>query len=166
MYEMQQTARLLAFLAVLVSIALSLYAARRITNPLQVLTQSSRAIARGDFSQRVHLKSRTEIGELAETFNVMSEELEQFVLDLRRAAEENRALFMGSIQMLAGAVDEKDPYTKGHSDRVTRYSVLIAKEMNQPEPFIETLRISALRHAVGKIGIEDRILKKQNGRAS
>jgi len=41
---------------------------------------------------------------------------------LKRAAEENRALFMGSIQMLAGAVDEKDPYTRGHSDRVTRYS--------------------------------------------
>src|SRR5207237_726908 len=45
-YEMQHTARLLAFLAVLVSIALSIYAARRITNPLKVLTQSSRAIAR------------------------------------------------------------------------------------------------------------------------
>jgi putative nucleotidyltransferase with HDIG domain len=90
----------------------------------------------------------------------MSEELEQFVEDLKRAADENRALFMGSIQMLAGAVDEKDPYTKGHSDRVTRYSVLIAKEMNMPESFIEILRISALLHDVGKIGIEDRILKK------
>jgi HD-GYP domain-containing protein (c-di-GMP phosphodiesterase class II) len=90
----------------------------------------------------------------------MSQELEQFVDDLRRAAEENRALFMGSIQMLAGAVDEKDPYTKGHSDRVTRYSILIAKELNMPEQFIETVRISALLHDVGKIGIEDRILKK------
>jgi putative nucleotidyltransferase with HDIG domain len=159
-YEMQRTARLLAFLAVLVSMVLSLFAARRITNPLEVLTESSRAIARGDFSQRVHLKSRTEIGELAETFNVMSEELEQFVLDLKRAAEENRALFMGSIQMLAGAVDEKDPYTRGHSDRVTRYSMMIAREMGLDEEFIETIRISAQLHDVGKIGIEDRILKK------
>lgn len=159
-YEMQRTARLLAFLAVLVSMILSLFAARRITNPLEVLTESSRAIARGDFSQRVHLKSRTEIGELAETFNVMSEELEQFVLDLKRAAEENRALFMGSIQMLAGAVDEKDPYTRGHSDRVTRYSMMIAREMGLDEEFIETVRISAQLHDVGKIGIEDRILKK------
>ncbi len=109
-YEMQRTARLLALLAVLLSIGVSIFAARRITNPLEVLTQSSRAIARGDFSQRVHLRSRTEIGELAETFNSMSEELEHFIEDLKRAAEENRALFMGSIQMLAGAVDEKDPY--------------------------------------------------------
>ena len=159
-YEMQRTARLLALLAVLVSMGLSIFAARRITNPLEVLTESSRAIARGDFSQRVHLKSRTEIGELAETFNVMSQELEQFVLDLKRAAEENRALFMGSIQMLAGAVDEKDPYTRGHSDRVTRYSMMIAREMGLDEEFIETLRISAQLHDVGKIGIEDRILKK------
>ena len=159
-FEMQRTARLLALLAVMVSIGLSIYVARKITNPLETLTESSRAIARGDFTQRVHLKSRTEIGELADTFNVMSQELEQFVDDLKRAAEENRALFMGSIQMLAGAVDEKDPYTKGHSDRVTRYSVLIAKEMNMPDQFIETVRISALLHDVGKIGIEDRILKK------
>jgi HD-GYP domain-containing protein (c-di-GMP phosphodiesterase class II) len=159
-YEMQHTARLLASLAVLLSMIVSIFAARRITNPVEVLTQSSRAIARGDFSQRVHLRSRTEIGELAETFNSMSEELEHFVEDLKRAAEENRALFMGSIQMLAGAVDEKDPYTRGHSDRVTRYSLMVAKEMGLPADFMETLQISAQLHDVGKIGIEDRILKK------
>ncbi len=159
-YEMQRTARLLAVLATLLSIGVSIFAARRITNPLQILTQSSRALARGDFSQRAHLRSRTEIGELAETFNTMSEELEQFVEDLKRAAEENRALFLGSIQMLAGAVDEKDPYTRGHSDRVTRYSLLIAKELKLDATFMETLQISAQLHDVGKIGIEDRILKK------
>jgi putative nucleotidyltransferase with HDIG domain len=159
-FEMQRTARLLAFLAILLSIVISIFAARRITNPLEVLTASSRAIARGDFSQRVQLKSRTEIGELAATFNTMSEELEQFVLDLKRAATENRELFMGSIQMLAGAVDEKDPYTRGHSDRVTRYSLLIAREMGHPEEFLEIVRVSAQLHDVGKIGIEDRILKK------
>jgi HD-GYP domain-containing protein (c-di-GMP phosphodiesterase class II) len=159
-YEMQRTARLLAMLAVLLSIIVSIVAARRITNPLHVLTQSSRALAKGDFSQRVHLGTRTEIGELAETFNTMSDELEHFVEDLKRAADENRALFMGSIQMLAGAVDEKDPYTRGHSDRVTRYSLLIAKEMKLDATFMETLQISAQLHDVGKIGIEDHILKK------
>ncbi len=158
--DMQGTARLLALVAVLISILVSIFAARRITNPLQVLTQSSRALARGDFSQRVSLLSRTEIGELANTFNTMSDELEHFVEDLKRAAEENRELFMGSIQMLAGAVDEKDPYTRGHSDRVTRYSLMIAEEMKQPASFLETLRISAQLHDVGKIGIEDHILKK------
>jgi HD-GYP domain-containing protein (c-di-GMP phosphodiesterase class II) len=159
-YDMQRDARTLAMMAIALSVGISVVAARRITNPLQVLTRSSRAIAGGDFSQRVHVKSHTEIGELAETFNVMSEELEHFVLDLKRAANENLELFMGSIQMLAGAVDEKDPYTRGHSDRVTRYSLMIAKEMGVSEDFIETVRISAQLHDVGKIGIEDRILKK------
>jgi HD-GYP domain-containing protein (c-di-GMP phosphodiesterase class II) len=159
-YEMQHTGRLLALLSVLCSIMVSIYAARRITNPLQVLTQSSRAIARGDFSRRVELDSRTEIGELATTFNTMSQELERYVEDLKRAAEENHALFLGSIQMLAGAVDEKDPYTRGHSDRVTRYSLQLAREMQLDEDFLQVLRISAQLHDVGKIGIEDHILKK------
>jgi HD-GYP domain-containing protein (c-di-GMP phosphodiesterase class II) len=159
-YEMQRTGRLLAWLAVFLSVGLSILSARRITSPLRVLAESSRAIARGDFSQRVHLKTRTEIGELATTFNTMSEELEQFVEDLKRAADENKALFMGSIQMLAGAVDEKDPYTRGHSDRVTKYSLMIAKEMGLAPEFLEILRVSAQLHDVGKIGIEDRILKK------
>jgi putative nucleotidyltransferase with HDIG domain len=158
--EMQNKARILAVAAILLSLFISLLAARRITEPLQVLTESSRAIARGDFSQRVTLKSRTEIGELADTFNHMSDDLERFVFDLKRAAEENRALFMSSIQMLAGAVDEKDPYTKGHSDRVTRYSMILAKELALTNEDIEKIRISAQLHDVGKIGIEDRILKK------
>jgi len=151
-FEMQHQARLFASLAI--------FAARQLAIPLQTLTESSRAIARGDFSRRVQLKSRTEIGELADTFNTMTSDLERFVLDLKRAAEQNRTLFMSSIQMLAGAVDEKDPYTRGHSDRVTRYSVLIAKELGLPEEEIEKIRISAQLHDVGKIGIEDRILKK------
>ena len=159
-YEMQRTERFLALFAIALSIGVGIVAARRITNPLEVLTESSHAIARGDFSQRVELKSRTEIGELASTFNFMSQELEHFVLDLKRAAAENRELFMNSIQMLAGAVDEKDPYTRGHSDRVTKYSLLIAKEMGMAEEFLEIVRISAQLHDVGKIGIEDRILKK------
>jgi putative nucleotidyltransferase with HDIG domain len=159
-FEMQRYSRLLASFAVCLSLLISFYAARKITTPLQTLTESSRAIARGDFSQRVHLKSRTEIGELAQTFNHMSDDLERFVADLKRAAEENRSLFLNSIQMLAGAVDEKDPYTRGHSDRVTKYSLIIATELGLPESEIDKIRIAAQLHDVGKIGIEDRILKK------
>jgi putative nucleotidyltransferase with HDIG domain len=158
--EMQRTAKWLALAVIAISVCISFLAARRITTPLDTLTESSRAIARGDFTQRVHLKSRTEFGELAETFNIMSADLERFVADLKRAADENLSLFLSSIQMIAGAVDEKDPYTRGHSDRVTRYSILLAKELGLPKEEIEKLRIAAQLHDVGKIGIEDRILKK------
>ena len=159
-FEMQRTAQWLAILAVCISVLVSITAARHISTPVKILTESSRAIAKGDFSQRVRLNSRTEIGELANTFNLMSDDLERLVFDLKRAAEENRSLFMSSIQMLAGAVDEKDPYTRGHSDRVTRYSIILATELALVTEEIEKIRISAQLHDVGKIGIEDRILKK------
>jgi HD-GYP domain-containing protein (c-di-GMP phosphodiesterase class II) len=159
-YEMQRRARLLGALAVLVSMMISIWGARSITKPLGVLTDTSQAIACGDFSRRVKLKSRTELGELAQTFNVMTTSLEKFVADLKHAAAENRALFLSSIQMLAGAVDEKDPYTRGHSDRVTRYSVLLAQELGLSQQEIDDVRVAAQLHDVGKIGIEDRVLKK------
>jgi putative nucleotidyltransferase with HDIG domain len=160
MIDMQHDAIRFALVAIAFSILIGIWAARRLTTPLHVLTQSSRAIAGGDFSQRVRLHSRTELGELAQTFNSMTDDLEKYVEDIKKKAEENHTLFLSSIQMLAGAVDEKDPYTRGHSDRVTRYSVLIAKEMGLAEEEVEKIRISALLHDVGKIGIEDRILKK------
>jgi HD-GYP domain-containing protein (c-di-GMP phosphodiesterase class II) len=159
-HELQRDALRFGLIAIAFSIFISIWAARRFTTPLQILTESSRSIAGGDFSKRVQLKSRTELGELAETFNTMTDDLERFVADLKQAAEENRTLFLSSIQMLAGAVDEKDPYTRGHSDRVTRYSLLIATELGLRQDDIEKIRISAQLHDVGKIGIEDRILKK------
>src|SRR5207237_152791 len=67
--EMQRTSAWLALAAVLVSILIGVLAARNITSPIEILTKSSRAIAKGDFSQRVVVHSRTEIGELASTFN-------------------------------------------------------------------------------------------------
>jgi HD-GYP domain-containing protein (c-di-GMP phosphodiesterase class II) len=158
--DMRTDAIRTALIAIAFSIFVGIWAARRLTTPLHVLTESSRTIAGGDFSHRVQLKSRTEFGELALTFNTMTDDLERFVDDLKKAAQENRTLFLNAIQMLAGAVDEKDPYTRGHSDRVTRYSVLIATEMGLKEEDIDKIRISAQLHDVGKIGIEDRILKK------
>jgi HD-GYP domain-containing protein (c-di-GMP phosphodiesterase class II) len=159
-FDLQRDAIRFAMYAIGFSILISVWAARRLTVPLNVLTESSRSIAGGDFSRRVELHSRTEFGELAETFNTMTDDLERYVADLKKKSEENLSLFLSSIQMLAGAVDEKDPYTRGHSDRVTRYSLLIATEMGLREEERERIRISAQLHDVGKIGIEDRILKK------
>ncbi len=146
--------------ALLMSLAVGYFFTLRIVHPIRVLTESSRAISRGDFSTRVHLVSRTEIGELATTFNLMSSDLELYVERLKAAAEENRKLFLDSIRMIAAAVDEKDPYTHGHSERVARYSVMIATNLSLPGEEIDTIRVSAHLHDVGKIGIADRILNK------
>ncbi|HUW22841.1 MAG TPA: HD-GYP domain-containing protein [bacterium] len=69
--------------------------------------------------------------------------------------------YLGTIQTLARAIDAKDPYTKGHSDRVTRYAVKIAREMNLSESAIRNIEYSALIHDIGKIGIQESILTKK-----
>ena len=62
--------------------------------------------------------------------------------------------------MLAAAIDEKDPYTRGHSGRVAKYSIVIAQQLGLSAAELEKIRISALLHDVGKIGVDDRVLKK------
>ena len=147
-------------MALVTSLALSYFLSLWVVRPIRVLTEASRAIAGRDFSRRIQLRSRTEIGELASTFNSMSADLESYVQQLKDAAERNRKLFLDSIRMIAAAVDEKDPYTHGHSERVSRFSALIAKNIGSSEEEVEKIRIAALLHDVGKIGIEDKILKK------
>jgi HD-GYP domain-containing protein (c-di-GMP phosphodiesterase class II) len=103
---------------------------------------------------------RTELGELGESFNLMTDQIESFVGDLQRAANENRELFIGTVKALAAAIDGKDPYTRGHSERVSRFSIAIAQGLELSDEEIEKIRISALLHDVGKIGIDDNVLKK------
>ena len=132
----------------------------RITHPIRGLVESTRAISRAEFHERVPGSGIAEIGELAETFNHMASDIEEFVRKLQAAAEENRELFMGSIRMLAAAIDEKDPYTRGHSGRVAKYSIILAEYLSFSSEELDKLRISALLHDVGKIGVDDRVLKK------
>jgi putative nucleotidyltransferase with HDIG domain len=68
--------------------------------------------------------------------------------------------YIGSIEALRLAVDAKDSYTRGHSDRVSEYSMLIGKKLGLPEKDMESLRIGALFHDIGKIGVPDVILLK------
>ena len=131
-----------------------------ISTPIRALAASTRAISRGEFHERAPVRGAAEISELAQTFNNMAGDIESFVARLKQAAEENRELFLGSIRMLAAAIDEKDPYTRGHSDRVAKYSVMIGQQLGLSPEELDRLRISALLHDVGKIGVDDRVLKK------
>jgi HD-GYP domain-containing protein (c-di-GMP phosphodiesterase class II) len=90
----------------------------------------------------------------------MSKSLEENIAKLAKAAEENRELFVGTVKALAAAIDGKDKYTRGHSERVARFSVAIGQRLQMDPEELEKLRISALLHDVGKIAIDDNILKK------
>ena len=70
--------------------------------------------------------------------------------------------FYGTVEALSEAVEKKDRYTGGHTQRVVYYSMCIARHMNLSTEEMERIRLAALMHDIGKIGIEDRILKKQN----
>jgi HD-GYP domain-containing protein (c-di-GMP phosphodiesterase class II) len=147
-------------IALALAIVASIVFASGIARPIRILTDRSREIAQGNYQQRVELKTHTEIGELAQNFNVMSQSIEEAIAQLKKAAHENHLLFLNSVRMLAAAIDAKDPYTRGHSERVARYSIAIGKNLELPEKDMRNLRISALLHDVGKIGIDDRILRK------
>ncbi|BAU85939.1 integral membrane protein [Streptomyces laurentii] len=71
-----------------------------------------------------------------------------------------RAAHQATIRALVQAVDIKDSYTRGHSERVGRASVLIAEELGMPEPRLEVVRFAGVLHDVGKLGVPTRVLSK------
>jgi len=158
--DMRNQTLFVSLLAATLALLIGFYFAEKLTRPVRELAAGARRIAAGDFSRRVKVPGRTELGELGSSFNQMTDQIEQFVGDLQRSANENHELFLGTVKALAAAIDGKDPYTRGHSERVSRFSVATAQGLGLPETEIERIRISALLHDVGKIGIDDSILKK------
>jgi HD-GYP domain-containing protein (c-di-GMP phosphodiesterase class II) len=158
--EMRKQTIIISLIAATFALLIGFIFAKQLTRPVRDLAAGAHRIASGDFSQRIEVRSRTELGELGESFNQMTDQLEHYIEDLRTSSEENRQLFIGTVKALAAAIDGKDPYTRGHSERVSRFSLAIGESLGLPDDEMEKLRISALLHDVGKIAIEDNILKK------
>lgn len=86
--------------------------------------------------------------------------IKQINEDLKEASQKLEKAYMESIETLRYTVEAKDPYTRGHSDRVSEYSVLIGKYLGLSDEDLHILRIGGLFHDIGKIGIPDSILLK------
>ena len=142
------------------ALLLGIVFARRLSDPIARLAGSTRAISEGQYGSMVEVGGTSEMAELSESFNRMSASIRVAFDDVQRAARENRELFLASIRALAEAIDAKDPYTRGHSERVATYSAALAAEMGLPADEVEQTRLSALLHDVGKIGVDDRIIRK------
>jgi len=69
-------------------------------------------------------------------------------------------LLAGIVRALTSAIDAKDPYTCGHSDRVARVAVRLAEELGCDAETLDTIYLSGLLHDIGKIGIDDSVLRK------
>jgi HD-GYP domain-containing protein (c-di-GMP phosphodiesterase class II) len=158
--DLRNKSILLVAVVTALAIVLGSLIAGGISRPVQKLAEGARRLAGGDYATRVAVRSRNEVGVLADAFNQMGDEIQKAIEEIRRRAEENKELFMGSIRMLANAIDEKDPYTRGHSERVAYYSACVAKHLGMSPEEVERVHVSGIIHDVGKIGIEDKILRK------
>ncbi len=87
--------------------------------------------------------------------------IKQINMELKETYEKLENAYMESIETLRLAVDAKDIYTRGHSDRVSEYCVLIGKKLGLPEEDIKALKIGGLFHDIGKIGVPDSVLLKE-----
>ena len=136
----------------------SLWMARTLSRPINTLSQSlaemsaSRSFA-GDLPPT---GSSLEVDALTQTFNSM-------MRSVSSAQAETRSAYVGAIRALAAALDARDPYTAGHSERVSAISVAIGREMDLPPADLDILRLGALLHDIGKIGISDNVLRKPEG---
>lgn len=158
--EMRWQTWMISLAFAMLALIVGIISARILTRPIYSLTEAAQKIAGGDLTTRVATSSVAEIGTLGGSFNQMADELHGYIEQLANAARENRELFVGTVKALAAAIDGKDKYTRGHSERVARISVAIGRQLGLPEDELEKLRISALLHDVGKIAIDDSILKK------
>jgi putative nucleotidyltransferase with HDIG domain len=148
-------------LLVLLALVVAAWAARRVSLPIQRLAETSHEIAEGNFGRRMEGHGLpAELADLARDFNRMSGHVESYVSRLQEAARVNRELFIGSIRAFAAAIDAKDPYTRGHSERVAAVSRVIARNLSLAEETQQKIWIAALLHDVGKIGVEDQVLRK------
>ena len=137
----------------LITLLIGLMLSGAITRPVQRLVGAMGAVAAGDLSQRAPAGPSDEIGYLGKVFNLMT-------IGLQEKTQALEDTYFAAIEALARAIDARDPYTYGHSARVAAFSLEIADQLGYPKDKREGLRRAALLHDIGKIGIEDHILRK------
>jgi putative nucleotidyltransferase with HDIG domain len=133
----------------------SLWTARTLAQPIDTLSRSLAGMAQsGAFESALATTgSSLEVDALTRTFNSMME-------TVSAAEAEKHSTYVGAIRALALALDARDPYTAGHSERVSAISVAIGRQMGLAAEELDVLRLGALLHDIGKIGISDNVLRK------
>jgi putative nucleotidyltransferase with HDIG domain len=133
----------------------SLWLARRVAAPIDQVSRDISAMVEAHETATIGVPAQSihELEALGDAFN----RLMQTVHDARA---ETDAAYVGAIQALAAALDARDPYTAGHSERVSRMAVLMGRTMGLPQAELDVLHLGALLHDIGKIGISDAILGK------
>jgi HD-GYP domain-containing protein (c-di-GMP phosphodiesterase class II) len=150
-------------IAALVSLGIGFALSRRLVIPLQDLATTTSQIADGNLAVRASVRGDDEIALLGGNFNDMASNIEALVRKLKQALRQNQELFLETIRTLAAAIDAKDPYTRGHSERVSSYSMAISRHLSLSQEQVFRVHIAAILHDVGKLGIREGILNKPGG---
>jgi putative nucleotidyltransferase with HDIG domain len=145
----------LALISVLMALVASIAASRSIEKPIATLVSNLRKASRTGELPEFHANPSTilEIRELAENYN-------RAAVSVREAGERLQSAYLEFTGSLASALDARDPYTAGHSWRVSQLSFAAAEALRLPAADRERIRIGALLHDIGKIGIADAVLQK------
>ncbi len=155
MRQAMQNLSLIAVGAIALALVGSFSLARLLAEPIGRLSTSlARMAASHDVLARLPLTgSSREVDALTETFNAL-------MASVAGAEAQTEAAYTGAIRALATALDARDPYTAGHSERVSVISVAIGRALALPSDDLEVLRLGALLHDIGKIGVPDDVLRK------
>ncbi len=149
---------LIALAAFAIAGLASLWTARGLSRPIDTLSRSLDAMtASRTFDRDLEVTgSSLEVDALTRTFNTMMQ-------SIAAAQADTRSAYVGAIRALALALDARDTYTAGHSERVSAISVAVGRQMKLPDDELDVLRLGALLHDIGKIGISDAVLRKPDG---
>ena len=141
--------------ALLLAAAGSWWLARTLARPIDELRTTMAHMAEmRDFERPLRPSGTSvELDALTGTFDALR-------AAVSAAEAESESAYLGVIGALAAALDARDPYTAGHSERVANLSVAIARAMGLSDQEVETIRLGALLHDIGKIGVSDAILRK------
>ncbi|MBI5181660.1 MAG: HD domain-containing protein [Nitrospirae bacterium] len=107
------------------------------------------------------LNGRKFTGDDLEGFKCLADQV-AIAIEKSRLYQELRDTFFSAAEALADAIEKRDPYTGGHTKRVLEYSLAIAKYLGLREDEAERLKLAAVLHDIGKIGVEDSVLRKRD----
>lgn len=131
----------------LISGAIYLVVRKLVLDPVDHLHKVAEGIDAGQFETQAKVNSGDEFEDLADALNRMTNRV--------------RVGYEGAVKSLAAAIDARDPYTRGHIDRVARYTFAIARELGWSAEERRKWQMGVVLHDVGKIGIRDAVLQKQ-----
>jgi putative nucleotidyltransferase with HDIG domain len=132
-----------------------------LTKPINELSAGVDEIKKGKRNNPLRVYSRDELGKLTENFNEMSRLIHEQKQSLNTYAQELEEAYVATVQVLAAAIDARDPYTLGHSTRVAELSVKVGEAIGFSKKELDDLEIACLFHDVGKIKTPDIILNKR-----